>query len=226
MSGFFFAYNSDMAKFDQIPFSEQQMIEKVKSILVNPLLWVKPFLVKKAGIIVTGNEVYEGRIEDSFIPKLSQILRQYHVEVEVSAILPDRKDVISATVKKFAATCDILFVTGGTSVDPDDITVDALLDAGVVYETKGNPIQPGNNFTIGYKGGIAVCAVPAATLFYRATALDIFLPRLLAGEEIPKEDFYRAGHGGLCHFCKVCEIFRYLIGYFCFCLRDLCRVNI
>jgi hypothetical protein len=83
--------------------------------------------------------------------------------------------------------------------------VRALHEAGVNCEMKGNPVQPGNNFTIGYIGDTAVCAVPAASLFFQATALDVFLPRLLAGEKIEKKEFHRMGHGGLCHFCEICH---------------------
>ncbi len=73
----------------------------------------------------------------------------------------------------------------------------AMADAGVSFEVKGMPVQPGNNFTIGYAGSTPVCAVPAATIFYRATALDLFLPRLLTGEKISKEQIFHMGYGGL-----------------------------
>jgi hypothetical protein len=198
--------DKQVAAFRIIPLTcERTLIEKIRTILDTPLLWVKPFHYRKAGVIVTGNEVFEGRIKDGFVSRFKQKLRNYHAEVIDSVILPDDRERISAAVKRFAATCDIIFVTGGTSVDPDDQTVAALADAGVVYQTKGNPIQPGNNFTVGYLAEVCVCAVPAATLYYRATALDVFLPRLLTGERIPKETFFKAGHGGLCHFCKQCH---------------------
>ncbi len=195
-----------VAAFRIIPLTcDRVIIDKVKAALENPLLWVKPFSFRKAGIIVTGNEVYEGRIKDGFIPKLKQTVSQFGVKVVDSAVLPDVKEEISLAIEKMSAACNIIFVTGGTSVDPDDVTVQALKDAGVTYEVKGNPIQPGNNFTVGYKEDTVVCAVPAAGLFFKTTALNIYLPRLLAGEKISKEDFHRAGHGGLCHFCKICR---------------------
>ncbi len=205
-SNFPVTMNKQVAAFRIIPLCCQpEVIEKIRSNLKTPLINVKPFLFKKAGIIVTGNEVFEGRIKDAFIPKISQILNQYNVDVVQEEILPDQKNKISKVIEEYARTCEIIFVTGGTSVDPDDQTTAAMIDAGVKFDTKGNPIQPGNNFTVGYKGDVVVCAVPAAAIFYKATALDIFLPRLLAGEKIQKDDFYRAGHGGLCHFCKTCH---------------------
>jgi len=198
--------NKQVAAFRIIPlFCDREIIKEIQSILKTPLIYIKPFLFRKAGIIVTGNEVFEGRIKDAFIPKISRILRKYGVRTVQKKILPDQKDEISAVVTDFAKKCDIVFVTGGTSVDPDDQTVAALADAGVNYENKGNPVQPGNNLTVGYMGNVTICAVPAAAIYFKATALDVFLPRLLAGEKIPKEDFYHAGHGGLCHFCKKCH---------------------
>lgn len=195
-----------VAAFRIIPLTcDRMIIDKVRVALKDPLIAVKPFVFTKAGIIVTGNEVHEGRIKDGFIPALTRSVQEFGVEVVDTAILPDEKEKISETVERFFPDCDIIFVTGGTSVDPDDVTVQALREAGVVYEVKGNPVQPGNNFTIGYKGNAVVCAVPAAALFYRATALDVFLPRLLAGEKITREDIHRSGHGGLCHFCRTCN---------------------
>jgi molybdenum cofactor synthesis domain-containing protein len=198
--------DKQVAAFRIIPLTcERSIVEQVVSNLDSPLISVQPYLYKKAGIIVTGNEVFEGRIKDAFVPRITRILNHFKVEVVKTTVLPDDREKISATIEDYLASCEIIFVTGGTSVDPDDVTVGALLDAGVKYEIKGNPIQPGNNFTIGYKGDAVVCAVPAAALFFRATALDVFLPRLLAGEKISREDFHKSGHGGLCHFCKVCQ---------------------
>ena len=88
-------------------------------------------------------------------------------------------------------------MTGGTSVDPDDVTVLALADAGVEVVVKGMPVQPGNNFTVGYRGDQPVCAVPAGALFHRATAFDLLLPRLLAGERLDRRAIAALGLGGL-----------------------------
>lgn len=198
--------DKQVAAFRIIPLTcKQSLLDKMTSVLDRPLISVVPYRLKKAGIIVTGNEVFEERIKDGFIPKLTNILKQYGAEVIDSVILPDSRTRISEAVTRLSDTCDILLVTGGTSVDPDDQTVAALRDAGVTYHVKGNPVQPGNNLTVGYLDNVCVCAVPAATLHFRATALDVFLPRLLAGEQIPKEVFFRAGHGGLCHLCKTCH---------------------
>ncbi len=195
-----------VAAFRIIPLTcEKEIIDKVRDILNKPLISVMPYIFKRSGIIVTGNEVYEGRIKDGFIPRISELMNRYGIEVSDTAILPDVKSKISAAADNFISDCDIIFVTGGSSVDPDDVTYQALVDAGIVFQVKGNPVQPGNNFSIGYKDDTVFCIVPAAALFFSATALNVFLPRLLSGEKIEKEDFYQAGHGGLCHFCETCH---------------------
>ncbi len=187
-----------VAGFRIIPLTcEPAIIDQVVAELATPLLSVVPFVVRTAAVIVTGSEVYSCRIQDGFLPRLAQTLKPYGVKVVHDTILPDDREKIGAEVLRAVATCDIVFVTGGTSVDPDDVTVAAMQDAGVHFQVRGMPVQPGNNFTIGFVDDTPVCAVPAATLFYRTTALDVMLPRLLARIPVSAEDIHRLGHGGL-----------------------------
>ncbi|MFO7830502.1 MAG: molybdopterin-binding protein [Desulfuromonadaceae bacterium] len=194
-----------VAAFRIIPLScAPGVIEHIKSELLEPLLYVKPYEVEQASILVTGNEVYHGHIRDDFTPKLRSKLGHFGVEISRAEVLPDVQHTISRAVNEAAARTRLVLVTGGTSVDPDDVTVQAMEEAGVMFPFQGNPIQPGNNMTIGYKGNTIVVAVPAAALFFATTALDIFLPRMLAGERIEASELVRRGHGGLCHFCARC----------------------
>lgn len=195
-----------VAAFRIIPLTcSSELLEQIEFLLHDPLLSVLPYRVRTASILVTGSEVYSGRITDGFTPLLTGKLKQHGVEVVYSTILPDSKEDISAAVEQAAAKSELVLVTGGTSVDPDDVTVRAMKEAGVRFSDQGNPIQPGNNLTIGRIGSVPVCAVPGAALFFKRTALDIFLPRLLAGDEISKGEIISSGHGGLCHFCPECH---------------------
>lgn len=182
-----------------------EMMERIESLLMEPLISVIPYKVRKASILVTGNEVHSGRIKDDFTPLLTAKLNHFGVSVTSSTILPDDKEQICRAVRSASGESDLVLITGGTSVDPDDVTVSAMKDAGVRFNEQGNPIQPGNNLTIGVIDDVSVCAVPAAALFFARTALDIFLPRLLAGVTISTEQIARSGHGGLCHFCSTCQ---------------------
>lgn len=187
-----------VAAFRIIPLTcSREVMDRVTGILRTPLLEVLPYVVRSAAVVITGSEVYEGRVEDRFRQRITATLEPFGVPVAEHVILPDERGSIAAAVADAASRCGIVFVTGGTSVDPDDVTVLAMADAGVRWEVRGMPVQPGNNLTIGYLEETPVCAVPAAALFYRATALDILLPRLLAGRRVTRREIQRLGHGGL-----------------------------
>jgi molybdenum cofactor synthesis domain-containing protein len=194
-----------VAAFRIIPlYCKKEVIENCKKILKSPAISVKPYLYKKAGIIVTGNEFFTGRKKDSFTEKMRDKLSNFGVDVIKHTILPDDVEIIANKISSYLNDVDILLITGGTSVDPDDCTKKAIAYVGASIVQEGNPIQPGNNFTLGYIQEKIVCGVPAASLFYKATALDIFLPRLLAGEKISADEVAAYSIGGLCYFCKVC----------------------
>ncbi len=171
----------------------------------HPALTIKPFINRKAALIVTGNEVHNGRIEDKFTGIVEKKLKVFGVDLIDRTILPDDCEIIREKILQFSQNTDFLILTGGTSVDPDDATKAAMRDAGVDLLQAGNPIQPGNNFTIGYLGEKPVCAVPAAALFFKITAFDIFLPRLVADDPITADELAARSIGGLCHFCEVCH---------------------
>jgi molybdenum cofactor synthesis domain-containing protein len=174
-----------------------QELAAITGQLTAPLLRVDPYVVGAASILVTGTEVYAGRIRDGFIPRLTDTLAAHDVPVTASRIVPDDRERIVATIAELATDCPLLLVTGGTSVDPDDVTAAAMADAGVIPMVEGVPIQPGNNLRIGQRGETTVVAVPAAALVARATALDLLLPRLLAGERLDQATVAPMGLGGL-----------------------------
>ena len=179
-------------------------VEEAVRIAGKGIMRVIPFTEKRAGMIITGNEVFSGRIKDRFYDSLKPKLEFFKCSVEEKVILPDDKEKIREKIEEFAEKYDIVVLTGGTSVDPDDVTYRAIKEAGAENFIRGNPIQPGNMLTMGWVKGKPVVAVPAAALFYKATSFDIWLPRLLVGEVITKEEVAMKGHGGLCHSCPVC----------------------
>ncbi len=204
------AKGKQVAAFRIIPLTcARKVIDDCREILANGdcegVLTVKPFVYRRAALIVTGNEVYSGRIKDRFTGVVEKKLLSLGVELVNRAILPDDRETIKERIAEFAAGADFLILTGGTSVDPDDATRGAMRSAGVELLQEGNPIQPGNNFTIGYLEGKPVCAVPAAALFFKATAFDIFLPRFVANDPVSADELAEMAVGGLCHFCEICH---------------------
>ncbi len=197
-----------VAAFRIIPLTcKPEIVDSCKEILGDKgqALKIKPFVSRKAALIVTGNEVYSGRIEDKFTEIVTKKLQDFGVELVAKTIMPDDKDKIQAKIQEFSGMADFLILTGGTSVDPDDATKAAMSAAGVELLQAGNPMQPGNNFTIGYLGKQPVCAIPAAALFFKITTFDIFLPRFVADDPVTADELAALRVGGLCHFCEVCR---------------------
>ncbi|MBU0698409.1 MAG: trehalose-binding protein, partial [Proteobacteria bacterium] len=97
----------------------------------DPLFRVLPVKPARVGILVTGNEIFLGLVEDRFIPIIRNKVEKFGCEVVKSLIVPDDRQAISAGVKELlAAGAELLVTTAGLSVDPDDLTRAGLLDAG------------------------------------------------------------------------------------------------
>lgn len=170
-----------------------------------PLLKVLPIRTAKVGILVTGNEIFRGLIKDSFIPIIRSKVEHYGCEVVESIITPDDRDEISAGVRKLLdAGIDFLVTTAGLSVDPDDVTMQGLMDAGCQDVVYGAPILPGAMTLIAKIGEVQVIGVPACGLYHTVTSFDLLVPRLLAGLNITRDNLAPIGHGGFCMDCNMC----------------------
>lgn len=158
------------------------------------------------GIVITGNEVYLGRIEDKFAPILKKKTGDFGCRLLDIKFVPDDRSQISNAIKGFAeAGAGLVIVAGGMSVDPDDVSRLGIAEAGAENMVYGTPVLPGAMFLYGRIGQTPILGVPACVLFYKATVLDLILPRVLAGEVITRQDLAAMAHGGLCLNCESCR---------------------
>ena len=170
-----------------------------------PLFEVLPMRRAKVGILVTGTEVFQGIIQDKFAPIITQKAQALDCAIVGTRICPDDAPHITRAVHELiAAGADLIVTTAGLSVDPDDVTRKAMLDAGLTDALYGMPVLPGTMTLTGRIGNVQVLGVPACALFFKTTGLDLVLPRLLANVKITRLDLARLGHGGLCMECKSC----------------------
>jgi hypothetical protein len=170
-----------------------------------PLLRLLPFTRTKVGVIVTGEEFSSAGVKDSSREILSPKVMHLDGTIIFHRVCPDDKETISKAIQDAAREgCDVIIVTGGLSVDPDDVTLDGIIDSGADLVSYGSPILPGAMFAVAYRGETAILGVPAAVYYYRTTVLDLFLPRAMSGDRITREDIVSLGHGGLCLGCKTC----------------------
>ena len=169
------------------------------------------FLVKEltqadAGLVITGNEVYYGRIEDKFAPLIRKKLSSYGCTLKETIFAPDDKDVIVQGIRRFVDKgLGLILVAGGMSVDPDDVSRMAIVEAGAVDVVYGSPVLPGAMFLYGRLGDAPVLGLPACVIYHNATVFDILLPRVLADESLTRRDFASLAHGGLCLDCDQCR---------------------
>lgn len=184
---------------------ERRFLERAKAVLTKPLFRVLPLRKAKVGIVVTGTEVFKGIIKDKFAPIMTEKVTALGCEVVHTAMAPDVVEEITKGIKAcLAAGADLVISTAGMSVDPDDVSKAALLQAGLTDYVFGTPMLPGSMTLVGRIGEAQVLAVPAAALFHTITAADVLLPRLLAGQTFTHDDIAALGHGGLCLNCDPC----------------------
>ena len=178
-----------------------------------PILDVKPFVHKKVGIVTTGNEVFYGRIKDTFTPVIEEKMAQFDTEIIDHVTWEDDDKKVTASildmVKKGA---DVVVCTGGMSVDPDDKTPLAIKNTGARVVSYGAPVLPGAMFLLAYleveeegkHRTVAVMGLPGCVMYAKRTIFDLVLPRVMADDEVTEEDLASLGQGGLCLNCPVC----------------------
>jgi len=160
----------------------------------------------KAGLIITGNEVYQGLIEDRFAPILTRKLTELGCDVDSTSFAPDDTEIIrQAICAHIERGCDLILLSGGMSVDPDDVTRKGITLAGADEIHYGAAALPGAMFLVSYIDNVPLIGVPACGLHHRVTVLDLILPRILSGEHIGKKELAFIGHGGLCRDCDECS---------------------
>lgn len=170
-----------------------------------PPLQVLPYLPCKLGGVITGREVVEGRIKDGFAPVLAQKADRFRLAEPLIRFAGDDAELIAATIEELLwEGCNLIIITGGMSVDPDDVTPSGIKKTGAELVKYGAPALPGAMFLLAYKGQIPLIGLPACAMYFQNTVLDILLPRLLAGEKVTAAEIASLGHGGLCRRCGEC----------------------
>jgi molybdopterin biosynthesis enzyme len=144
-------------------------------------------------------------IEDRFAQVLNEKVTALDSKVDGIAFAPDDAELISQAIRNHLDRgCDLIMLSGGMSVDPDDVTRKGIRMAGATELNYGSAVLPGAMFLAAYIGDIPLLGAPACGLYHRITVLDQVLPRILAGEYIGKADLAFLGHGGLCKNCEDC----------------------
>ena len=178
-----------------------------------PILELKPFQHKQVGIVTTGNEVFHGRIKDTFTPVIVDKLSEFDTEVIDHVTWDDDdKKVTASILDMIGKGADVVICTGGMSVDPDDKTPLAIKNTGARIVSYGAPVLPGAMFLLAYYDRIeqgrnrrtVIMGLPGCVMYAKRTIFDLVLPRVMADDEVTPDELAALGMGGLCLNCPVC----------------------
>ena len=188
---------------------EKERMEKAKAVVgPEPLMRLLPLKSKKVGVVTTGNEVFYGRIQDTFTPVIVEKLHEFggSVMAEHVTLNDDHEKITAAILDMLDKGCEMVVCSGGMSVDPDDRTPLAIKNSGANIVSYGSPVLPGAMFLVSYMpDGRPVCGLPGCVMYAKRTIFDLLLPYLVTDTPITKEHLAGLGHGGLCLNCKVCH---------------------
>lgn len=185
---------------------EEHKIVALEKMISAPVVSVLPFRSLQVGLVTTGSEVYHGRIKDAFGPIVRQKFERLGCTVLNQTFtnddMPMTRDAIRACIDGGA---QMVVVTGGMSVDPDDRTPAAIKAAGADVVSYGTPTFPGAMFMLAHIGDVPVLGLPGCVMYHKASIFDLIVPRLLAGLQVTAQDIAVLGHGGFCANCPECR---------------------
>jgi molybdenum cofactor synthesis domain-containing protein len=84
---------------------------------------------KTVGIVLIGNEILSGKVEDRNAVYLCREFRSLGADVRKIAVIPDEVELIAREVAAFSAAYDWVFTSGGVGPTHDDVTVEGVARA-------------------------------------------------------------------------------------------------
>ena len=183
-------------------------IERLESLAKKqyPVISVMPYRKLNIGAVVTGSEIFEGLIQDEFDKYVGQKVIEYGCRVVKKKLVPDKPEAIATAIGELKDLgCDLIVTTGGLSVDPDDVTRQGVKKIGARVIAYGAPVLPGAMFLYAQLNDTPILGLPACVYYHSSTIFDLMFPRVLAEDEITRDEIAEMGHGGLCLNCDRCR---------------------
>lgn len=176
---------------------KEEKLLKAESLIKKPIINMLPLQITKVGMVTTGNEVFYGRIKDKFKEVMEPKIERYGAKLISQIIVPDiMEEITNAINVQIKNGAELIICTGGMSVDPSDITPNAIMNTNSEIITYGMPILTGSMTLIAYNKDVAIVGLPAGILFAEKSSIDIILHRLLCKDKITREEVARYGNGG------------------------------
>lgn len=187
--------------------TQETKIQKAEALVGDRRIFkVLPYQPMQVGVVITGSEIYHGRIQDKFEPVIRKKLKAYPADILGVKICDDDLAMIKEAVEDLIGQgANLMILAGGMSVDPDDLTPEAINQSATKVISHGMPTQPGNMTMVAYRDDITFLGVPGAAISLPTTSLDVLLPQVFTGLPFTGDDLRRLAEGGLCQLCKPCH---------------------
>jgi hypothetical protein len=164
-----------------------------------PLVRVREYRGVRLGVVVKGDVAAGARRRfEAAIAAKAAGLRAILGEIRY---IPDTPNAAADALRDHTSPgnghSDIVLTAGGASTDPSDPFFTAIATLGGALVRRGVPAHPGSMLWLAVVGETAVVGLPSCGAYSMATAADLLLPRLAAGQPASAATVARLAHGGI-----------------------------
>jgi molybdenum cofactor cytidylyltransferase len=161
-------------------------------------LQVKPFGARRVGLVATRLPTLKDSVMDKTRALLQARLDPSGSRLVAEERVPHDQSAVADALRRMARDVDLLVVFGASAVaDPADVIPAAIAAAGGHIEAVGMPVDPGNLLVLGELESIPVIGAPGCARSPKENGFDWILARILAGEDVTRDDITAMGVGGL-----------------------------
>jgi molybdenum cofactor cytidylyltransferase len=172
--------------------------ERAAARATGPIVRVRPFRPVRIAVLV--KEHVTGAARQRFEASVHAKTEGLGARLGGITYVPDELDAVvtaMAAATRGPEPATIVLTAGGASTDPGDPFYVAVARLGGRIVRHGVPSHPGSMLWLGRVGRAAIVGLPSCGAFSKATAADLLLPRLVAGEPATAATVARLGHGGI-----------------------------
>ncbi len=163
-----------------------------------PLVDVRPFYRRRVAALV--REALGPGARARFEASVRTRVERLGSNLAEISYVPDDVGEIGARLSQLAAGspgADIILTAGAGSTDPADPVFVALEQLKGRVVSHGVPAHPGSMLWLARLHRTTIIGLPTCGAYSKATAVDLLLPWLLAGDPPTRATVARLGHGGL-----------------------------
>jgi len=163
-----------------------------------PLVEVRPYAARRIAAIVKESLAPAGRVR--FEAALKARVEGLGSTLTALVYVEDDPTAAERAFRRFLRgpdRADVILTAGAASTDPADAILVGLAAVGGTVVSHGVPAHPGSMLWLARAGRTSVLGLPTCGAYSRASAADLVLPWLLAGEPASRRTVARLGHGGI-----------------------------